>query len=261
MSSAHCALCPAFISTVREPHSEQKRTVRCHRARPAAAASSPASARRISGATDLASATTTSPAPVLFFSRRSTADRTAASIAPGVTSAQNTGAPSRALNPRKLSAPRSSASSGTSRTAASAGRHRTCDSRSDSDRASSSSGKIHTFVPDRGRSTASGDAAAAAIASGFALSSDARSASESAKKGTPSSPTNEAPEAAGGEITARAETARRAGGHEGDRSPARDAERGGARCARALGGVVAAAPDIVECAVGLCADRRPNENV
>ena len=152
-------------------------------------------------------------------------------------------------------------SSRAARTAASAGRHRTCDSRSDSVRASSSSGKIHTFVPDRGRSTASGDAAAAAIASGFALSSDARSASESAKKGTPSSPTNEAPEGAGGEITARAETARRAGGHEGDRSPARDTERGGARCARALGGAVAAAPDIVECAVGQCADRRPNENV
>ena len=51
--------------------------------------------------------------------------------------------------------------------------------------------------------------------------------------------------AAGRGVTARAETARRAGGHEGDRSPARDAERGGESCARAIGGAVAVAPDIV----------------
>ena len=122
------------------------------------------------------------------------------------------------------------------------------------------SGKTQTLVPERGRSTASGDAAAAAIASGFALTSDARSAAESAKKGTPSSPANEAPEGGRGAVTARAETTRRAGGQEGDRSAARDAaERGGARCARARGGAVAAATDIVEGADGQCGDR-PRDN-
>ena len=120
-----------------------------------------------------------------------TASRTRDSQVPW-TSAQNTGAPSSSLNPRKDSLSNASGSSSvlsssagafTSFSLASAGANRT------PGRESSGSTSTTSARPDtKGRRMARGSSAAARTASVSARSSDARSASERAKNGTPSGP-------------------------------------------------------------------------
>ena len=202
----------------------------CHRAKPAAALSNAASARRIDGPADLASttaiATSSVPFPFPFPFRRvafhsfaaavsSAALAASASPSASATAAQKTGAPrarSPFLNPRKLSLDRGKRSGGIEARGTSAGIHRggegeacsregrsgaTPSAATMSPSSSASSRMTHTLSPVRGRRSASGRCAASAMASASARSSEARSASESAKNGTPGSgPSNTPPPAA-----------------------------------------------------------------
>ena len=179
------------------PHFWQNFVLRRHRRSDAAAATKPASLRDISGPTDLASFVDVAVSSVPHLIRPvtagflATASRTRDSQVPW-TSAQNTGAPSSSLNPRKDSLSNASGSSSvpsssagassstagafTSFSLASAGANRT------PGRESSGSTSTTSARPDtKGRRMARGSSAAARTASVSARSSDARSASERAE--------------------------------------------------------------------------------